>query len=310
MGELALLLDDVAGQLDVERNVTRAAVVAVGGAPPALAALTQTSGWLRGQANDLRRRALDLLSADRTWRHGSFLDHVGAVAHAALGGVAQGVAGIGSGSMAAGRMVVGDLFEPARLASAAVDHGISGVAGEARRDVGRRLGLSMLVGGNLVALSPQVRVEKYAHELRDDGIWATAEDVSRDTSQQLPGALLTVAGCGAGAVAEGTTAMRALATLGEGASDVSNASILAPGTPGPTRAHGDALLLSVPGDDGRRVGLDPADGRFVVFHPADHGFTEQRTRWSGLGEEDRESLQRSGIVDRHGHLRSPDSPTG
>src|SRR5689334_9536165 len=100
MGELARLLDDVAGQLDVERNVTRAAVAAVGGTPPSLAALTQTAGWLRTRANDLRRRALDLLSADRTWRHGSFLDHVGAVAHAALGGAAQGVAGIGSGGMA------------------------------------------------------------------------------------------------------------------------------------------------------------------------------------------------------------------
>jgi hypothetical protein len=310
MGELALLLDDVAGRLDVERNVTRAAVAAVGAPPPSLAALTQTANWLRNQANDLRRRALDLLSADRTWRHGSFFDHVGAVAHAALGGVAQGVAGIGSGGMAAGRLVVDTQVEPGRLASTAVDRGISGAAGEVRRDVNHRLGLGLLVGGNVVALTPQVRVEAYAHELRDDGTWATAEDVSRDTSQQLPGALLTVAGFGAGAVAEGTTTMRALAALRQGASDVSYASMLAPGASGQTRAHGDALLLSVPGDDGRRVGLDPADGRFVVFRPADRGFTEQKTRWSGLGEDDRESLQRSGIVDRRGHLRDPDWPTG
>src|SRR5947209_12922805 len=100
--------------------------------------------------------------------------------------------------MAAGRLLVDTLVEPSRLSSAAVDRGMSGVAGEVRRELGHALDVNRVIAGNLIALDPQARAERYLHELHDDGAWATAEDVSRDTGEQVPTVALLAAGLGAG----------------------------------------------------------------------------------------------------------------
>src|SRR5687768_16157921 len=104
MGALALLLDDVAGQIDVHRAVARAAAATSGAPPPALVGLREVTAWLRSRADDLRRRALDLLSADRRWRQGGLLDRLTGVARAGLSGMVDGVEGMATGTAAAGRI--------------------------------------------------------------------------------------------------------------------------------------------------------------------------------------------------------------
>src|SRR5205814_1465341 len=176
MAVLALRLDDLAGELDVHRALTRAAVATAGMEPPPLVAVRDVASWLRGRADDLRRRALDLLSADRPWRRTGVFDHLVGVARHGWSGVVDGVKGIGSGLVTAGHILVEDAIEPGRLATAVVDGGPKGAGRELGRYADESLHTLVTAGRNLEALDPQVRARRFAHELRGDGFWAATED--------------------------------------------------------------------------------------------------------------------------------------
>ena len=64
----------------------------------------------------------------------------------------------------------------------------------------------------------------------------------------------------------------------------------------------EVLLLSVAVAAGRRVALDPSDGRFAVFTVKGDQLAVTKQRWSGLDQDERRSLEHAGIVDDHGHL--------
>src|SRR5207248_1693347 len=99
--ELAVRLDLAADNIEATGARVTAAARTVGLDVPAVRILGSLAGWARRWANDLRRRALDALSAGARWRSDGVFDHLVGIGHSFVSGtvdgtkqIFEGVAGI------------------------------------------------------------------------------------------------------------------------------------------------------------------------------------------------------------------------
>jgi hypothetical protein len=153
-------------------------------------------------------------------------------------------------------------------------------------------------------MEPATRTAHYLDQVEDDGFWGATEDLAHDGGEALPSAALTLASAGFANVEVGEGFLAGAVAAMKVASHVSNFSNLSPvriAGLAPSR-RSEVLMLSVPVDAGRRVALDPSDGRFAVFTVEGDGLQVTKQRWSGLDREERRSLEQAGIVDSGGYL--------
>jgi hypothetical protein len=201
--------------------------------------------------------------------------HLVDVIHSAAGGYAQGLVDVSRGAAGVIALDLAMVVDPVRAAE---------MIGQA--------------AGAIATDDPAQRTLRYVQSIGRDGFWPATDTFVHDTAEQIPAVLLTaLAGPELGAVPR----------------VMSNLSYVGPFVPSAAAQLGagrvDAVLrLSVPvGTAGtRRVALDPADGRFVVFAAVPGTVSTRKLRWSELDGDERAALTGAGIVDRNGRLRDRD----
>src|SRR4051812_23477616 len=190
LGALAMVLERTANELDDLHHrlslLSRA---------PSLGALRAAVDWLRVQAGDVRRRAVLVLAAGKSWRHPSLWDHLGGLGMAAVHGLRTGAMGLVETPVAALEFDWFAVTDPKRAA-----------------------GIALHAVENMRTLDPAyplfLDVAAVKH-LRDDGLWAVADDWVYDTTALVPAAALTVAGADARFRGDAATASSYASTVVE-----------------------------------------------------------------------------------------------
>jgi hypothetical protein len=275
LGALAVALEQAAN--DLERCGRQLATT---GRVPSAGRLRTIVDWLSREAGDVRRRAVLAASAGASWRHadaGGIVGHLFGVARSVAGGYEQGVLDVAKGVEGVATFDVAVVVDPVRAAT-----------------------MTWQAAYTMEASDPAVRIVRYAQSIGRDGFWPATDTFAHDTAEQIPTALLAALGGPA---------------LGPAPRALSNLSYVGPFVPPATSASHPrgsqleaALRLSVPvGTAGtKRVALDPADGRFVLFDGRGGTVSTHTFRWNDLSDEEQVALIDAGIVDRKGRLRDKD----
>ena len=269
LGRLALALERMGDEIDQRRAVARVALTRSGASAPSVDQLGEVVAWVREMSTDVRRRAVLAASAGRPWRHPSWSDHARGVGRAWVRGVGDGLIGVVQGGEAVADRVEDTVTQPGRVLVVTAEHGPRGVWDVQAHDQRETVALLGAMARGLSALDPGMTAMRMPARVARVGVWAAAEHTAHDSGTQVPGAVATLAGLGAGSVVGAAAAAgagagaevgleagagagsrigwRATAAGSRGASDVSNLSFFAPGSPDVSRATITRVLpLSVP----------------------------------------------------------------